>query len=129
MCGIAGVVGEQVAPELLRKMADAMVRRGPDGEGYWRADDVGFAHRRLAIIDLRERSNQPMHFAHWHLIYNGELYNYRELRPALESRGHRFSTAGDTEVLLHAWAEWGRRRSTSSMGCSRSPYGIRVTAR
>src|SRR4051794_3539888 len=107
MCGIAGVVGEQVAPELLRRMADAMVRRGPDGEGYWRADDVGFAHRRLAIIDLRERSNQPMHFAHWHLIYNGELYNYRELRSALESRGHSFSTTGDTEVLLHAWAEWG----------------------
>jgi asparagine synthase (glutamine-hydrolysing) len=107
MCGIAGVVGEQVAPELLRRMADAMVRRGPDGEGYWTADDVGFAHRRLAIIDLCERSNQPMHFAHWHLIYNGELYNYRELRSALEGRGHSFSTTGDTEVLLHAWAEWG----------------------
>jgi asparagine synthase (glutamine-hydrolysing) len=109
MCGIAGVVGEpQVAPQLLRRMADAMVSRGPDDEGYWSADDVGFAHRRLAILDLRERANQPMHFAHWHLIYNGELYNYRELRSALESRGHGFVTTGDTEVLLHAWAEWGQ---------------------
>ena len=84
-----------------------MWQRGPDGEGRWADDGLGFAHRRLAIIDLHDRSNQPMHLDRWHLVYNGEIYNYRELRDELASRGHRFQTSGDTEVLLHAWAEWG----------------------
>jgi asparagine synthase (glutamine-hydrolysing) len=110
MCGIAGVVGErEVDPARLRRMADAMRHRGPDGEGYWSGPGVAFAHRRLAILDLHERSNQPMHHARWHLIYNGEIYNYRELRSELEGRGHRFRTSGDTEVLLHAWAQWGEQ--------------------
>ena len=110
MCGIAGVAGErEVDPALLRRMADAMRHRGPDGEGYWSGPGVAFAHRRLAILDLHERSNQPMHHAHWHLIYNGEIYNYRELRSELEGHGHAFRTSGDTEVLLHAWAQWGEQ--------------------
>jgi asparagine synthase (glutamine-hydrolysing) len=110
MCGIAGAVGQQqVDPTPVRRMADAMWHRGPDGAGHWSEPGVAFAHRRLAIIDLLPRSNQPMHFAHWHLIYNGEIYNYRELREQLEAHGHRFETTGDSEVLLHAWAEWGER--------------------
>ena len=83
-----------------------MAKRGPDGQGIWKDDVVGFAFRRLAIIDLHERSNQPMHFGPLHLIFNGEIYNYRELREELRDVGHRFETEGDTEVLLHAWAQW-----------------------
>jgi asparagine synthase (glutamine-hydrolysing) len=90
-------------------MGSAMVHRGPDAEGTWRDELAGFAFRRLAVIDLDERSNQPLHFGALHLIFNGEVYNYIELREDLQNRGHRFSTAGDGEVLLHAWAEWGER--------------------
>jgi asparagine synthase (glutamine-hydrolysing) len=108
MCGIGGVVGEpHVEPALLRRMAAAMAQRGPDGEGCWSGPDVGFAHRRLAIIDLDARSDQPMHLGDLHLTFNGEIYNYLELRADLEARGHRFRTQGDAEVLLHGWAEWG----------------------
>jgi asparagine synthase (glutamine-hydrolysing) len=110
MCGIAGAVGQQQTDvAVVRRMADAMRHRGPDGAGQWSDTGVAFAHRRLAILDLHPRSDQPMHFAHWHLVYNGEIYNYRELREQLEGHGHRFETTGDTEVLLHAWAEWGEQ--------------------
>jgi asparagine synthase (glutamine-hydrolysing) len=110
MCGIAGVVGErEVDATLLRSMADAMRRRGPDGEGYWSCPGAAFAHRRLAILDLHERANQPMHYQGRHLVYNGEIYNYRELRAELERHGHSFRTSGDTEVMLHAWTEWGEQ--------------------
>ena len=88
-------------------MALAMAKRGPDGQGVWKDDVVGLAFRRLAIIDLHERSNQPMHLGPLHLIFNGEIYNYRELREELRESGHTFETEGDTEVLLHAWAQWG----------------------
>jgi asparagine synthase (glutamine-hydrolysing) len=108
MCGIAGVAGDRPLDHvLLRGMADAMRDRGPDGEGYWTAPGIAFAHRRLAVIDLHARAAQPMHFERWHLVYNGEIYNYRELRSELEGHGHAFETASDTEVLLHSWAEWG----------------------
>lgn len=88
-------------------MADAMVSRGPDGEGIWDDGEAGLAFRRLAIIDLHERSNQPLHLGDLHLVFNGEIYNYLELREELRRLGHRFVTQGDGEVLLHAWAEWG----------------------
>ena len=88
-------------------MAATMVQRGPDGGGTWSDDAAGLAFRRLAIIDLHERSGQPMHLGPLHLVFNGEIYNYRELRERLRSAGHQFVTAGDGEVLLHAWAEWG----------------------
>jgi asparagine synthase (glutamine-hydrolysing) len=88
-------------------MAATMAHRGPDGQGTWRDDTVGLAFRRLAIIDLHERANQPMHFERWHLVFNGEIYNYIELRRELARLGHRFVTEGDAEVLLHAWAQWG----------------------
>jgi asparagine synthase (glutamine-hydrolysing) len=108
MCGIAGTAGG--APpdsSLLEAMAATMVKRGPDGEGAWHDDSVGLAFRRLAVIDLHERSGQPMHFGPLHLVFNGEIYNYRELRAECRRRGHVFRTEGDAEVLLHAWAEWG----------------------
>ena len=108
MCGIAGLAGG-APPEraLLERMAATMENRGPDGEGIWADETAGLAFRRLAIIDLHERSNQPLHLGPLHLVFNGEIYNYRELRDELRALGHEFETEGDGEVLLHAWAEWG----------------------
>jgi asparagine synthase (glutamine-hydrolysing) len=107
MCGIAGVVAApRPDDDLLSRMAQEMVHRGPDSQGIWRDETAGLAFRRLAIIDLDERSNQPMHLGQWHLVFNGEIYNYRELRTELQNLGHAFETEGDSEVLLHAWAEW-----------------------
>src|SRR3954471_6235809 len=88
-------------------MAVAMAHRGPDGQATWRDDDAGLAFRRLAIIDLDERSMQPLHLGALHLVFNGEIYNYRELRESLRQVGRTFQTEGDAEVLLHAWDEWG----------------------
>jgi asparagine synthase (glutamine-hydrolysing) len=90
-------------------MAAVMVHRGPDGKGVWHDADVGLSFRRLAVIDLDERSSQPMHLGELHLVFNGEIYNYVELRNELRAIGHGFVTEGDAEVLLHAWAEWGER--------------------
>src|SRR5262249_3826211 len=106
VCGIAGTAGERPDPRLLERMALTMQKRGPDGQGIWHDEVVGLASRRLAIIDLHERSNQPLHLGSLHLVFNGELYNYRELRKELEELGHAFETEGDGEVLLHAWSEW-----------------------
>jgi len=88
-------------------MAATMASRGPDGQGTWWDEIAGLAFRRLAIIDLHARSNQPMHLEHLHLVFNGEIYNYRELRSELVSLGRTFQTEGDAEVLLNAWATWG----------------------
>jgi asparagine synthase (glutamine-hydrolysing) len=90
-------------------MAATMAHRGPDGKGSWRDGEAGLSFRRLAIIDLDPRSNQPLHLGPLHLVFNGEIYNYLELRAELAALGHAFQTEGDSEVLLHAWAEWGRR--------------------
>jgi asparagine synthase (glutamine-hydrolysing) len=83
-----------------------MIHRGPDSTGTWNDSSAGLAATRLAVIDLDKRSNQPLHRGPWHLVFNGEIYNYRELRDELRRAGHRFETEGDGEVLLHAWAEW-----------------------
>jgi asparagine synthase (glutamine-hydrolysing) len=107
MCGIAGIAGGPPDRQVLLRMAATMENRGPDGEGIWFDEFVGFAFRRLAIIDLHERSNQPMHLGSLHLVFNGEIYNYRELRDELRGLGHAFETEGDAEVLLHAFTEWG----------------------
>jgi asparagine synthase (glutamine-hydrolysing) len=106
MCGIAGIVGARPDHSLLVTMAEQMAHRGPDSQGVWSDGTAGLAIRRLAIIDLDHRSNQPLHLGPWHLVFNGEIYNYRELRIELESLGHTFVTEGDGEVLLHAWAAW-----------------------
>src|SRR5256885_11555443 len=87
-------------------MAERMVKRGPDGRGVWTDERAGLAATRLAIIDLHERSNQPLHLGPLHLAFNGEIYNYRELKEELAGLGHSFETEGDAEVLLHAWSEW-----------------------
>ena len=112
MCGIAGIInlnGEPVSPVVLKRMTDAIAHRGPDGEGQWIEGDVGLGHRRLAIIDLSPAGRQPMISAdhRYVLSYNGEIYNYRELRTELEAEGYWFRSESDSEVVLYALAHWG----------------------
>jgi asparagine synthase (glutamine-hydrolysing) len=112
MCGIVGVfhhvTTKPVDPARIGAMIAAMPHRGPDGEGVWTAPGVGFGHRRLSIIDL-EGSPQPMSDGELTVTYNGEIYNFVELRAELTALGALFVTQGDTEVLLHGWRAWGVR--------------------
>jgi asparagine synthase (glutamine-hydrolysing) len=112
MCGIAGQYcfkGQGPDRELLARMSDRLVHRGPDGAGTEIRGCTGLVHRRLAIIDLSDGGLQPMTNEDktlW-LVYNGEIYNYVELRGELIKKGHRFHSQSDTEVILHAYEEWG----------------------
>jgi asparagine synthase (glutamine-hydrolysing) len=112
VCGFAGVCnlrGEPVADSLLRRMTDVIAHRGPDGEGHYTDGPVGLGHRRLAIIDLSEAGHQPManETGDVILVYNGEIFNFQALRVQLEALGHRFHSRTDTEVVVHAYEEWG----------------------
>lgn len=112
MCGIAGSFGSDVPdPDRIRGTLALMRHRGPDAEGTWTGmvgrNNVTLLHSRLSIIDLDPRANQPFVDGGNVLVYNGELYNYLELRTDLEARGHAFRTRSDTEVLHRAWCEWG----------------------
>lgn len=112
MCGIAGLIhfnGDGVSPVVLQRMTDAIAHRGPDGEGHWIEGGVGLGHRRLAIIDLSPLGHQPMISAdrRYAFSYNGEIYNFRELRVELEAAGYSFRSKTDTEVVLYALAHWG----------------------
>ena len=110
MCGIVGILDIASSPErsLLEKMCRIMTHRGPDGEGYYFNRQVALGHRRLSIIDL-EGGKQPMSNEDgtvW-VTYNGEIYNFPELRKELMDRGHRFKTGSDTETIIHAYEEYG----------------------
>ena len=110
MCGICGELrfdGKAVAEGLIERMLPALERRGPDDAGRWAEGPVAFGHRRLSIIDLSPRSHQPMVDAELSLVFNGAIYNYRELRAQLQNKGHVFVSGGDTEVILKAYREWG----------------------
>ena len=112
MCGIAGILhldGAAASPSVLKKMTDIIAHRGPDGEGQWVEENVGIGHRRLAIIDLSAAGHQPMISPdhRYVLSYNGEIYNFKELRIELEAAGYWFRSQTDSEVVLHAFAEWG----------------------
>lgn len=112
MCGIAGFIDfkKTTSEEILAKMTCAVSHRGPDGQGVFFKEInnavIGLGHRRLSIIDLSASANQPMHYNGLHIIFNGEIYNYNEIRDRLIEKGHQFSTHSDTEVILHAWEEW-----------------------
>jgi len=122
MCGIAGILSSNsvlVSREQLLKMTNALSHRGPDGEGHWVNTDgqVGFDHRRLAIIDLTSDAAQPMHLMpgvcpsanreeRYTITYNGEIYNYIEIKSALQKKGYRFQSQSDTEVVLAAYDYW-----------------------
>ena len=114
MCGIGGILdisGAAVSVGNLRTLGNALAHRGPDGEGIWISDNAttGLVHRRLAILDTSQRGYQPMLTAdgRYVAVFNGEIYNFLELRSELERLGHRFVSESDTEVLLAAWREWG----------------------
>src|SRR5205085_2337741 len=107
MCGICGIVGDT---SRLAAMSATLVHRGPDSDGSFVDGEIGLAARRLSIIDL-ETGDQPIanEDGTVTVVQNGEIYNYEELRRELERAGHRFSTHGDTEVLVHAYEQWGER--------------------
>lgn len=114
MCGIAGIYDPNapVAPRTLDRFTNALAHRGPDGQGTLLDNPVGLGHRRLAILDLSEAGSNPMRYespdnrTFW-ITFNGEVYNFLELRAELEALGHRFFTSTDTEVILAAYAQWG----------------------
>jgi asparagine synthase (glutamine-hydrolysing) len=144
MCGMCGIVHFGAPPETgeVEAMATELDHRGPDGRGSFAGPGVVFAFRRLAIIDLSEAGAQPFgsENGRLQLMHNGEIYNYRELRRELESRGHRFRSSTDTEVILHAYREWGERcverfngmwafalwdQERQRLFCSRDRFGVK----
>lgn len=145
MCGIAGVLnlnGDAASPVILKKMTDAIAHRGPDGEGHYIDGSLGLGHRRLAIIDLSEAGRQPMATENGRYIiaYNGEIYNFKELRTELQALGYRFHSQTDSEVALKALAHWGKEalsrfngmfafslwdKQTKELLLARDRYGIK----
>ena len=149
MCGIAGAFAfdhdrNAIDPAVVQRLNDLQRRRGPDGAGLWASDDnrVVLAHRRLAIIDTGEGGVQPMAdvTGRWRITFNGEIYNYAALKAELEGLGHVFRTQSDTEVLIHAIAQWGEGALLKLRGMfafalwdsrerelwlARDPYGIK----
>ncbi len=113
MCGIAGIISplaSDVNMDVLQRMSEALIHRGPDGQGCWFNEDntVAFAHRRLAVNDLSFKANQPMHYLNrYTIVFNGELYNYIELKQDLLKLGYRFNNEGDTEVIIACYDCYG----------------------
>ena len=107
MCGIAGILSvnkNKVQQTSLQAMANALAHRGPNGEGFYINENIGLAHRRLAIIDLSNAGMQPMHYANrYTIVHNGEIYNYIELKKTLQQKGYTFTSNSDTEVILAAY--------------------------
>lgn len=144
MCGISGIIdkkNEHISRLELEKMTDVIKHRGPDGFGYFYDNSLGLGHRRLAILDLSESGEQPMTRSdRWTIVYNGEVYNYLELREELMQQGFSFSSETDTEVILAAYAFWGEECVNKFNGmwafaiydhveqtlfCSRDRFGIK----
>jgi len=144
MCGIAGCYQQADGAKLADVMSNRIAHRGPDAAGAWSHENervaAQFAHRRLSIIDLSAAADQPLSKSGLTIVYNGELYNYRELRTELMARGTPFSTESDTEVVLEAWRAWGPRalrrfrgmfafalldEATGDMFLARDPLGIK----
>ena len=113
MCGIAGVISFNSKTEraVLNAMIKTLNHRGPDNQGIIQkiigSVNIGLAHARLSIIDLSMSASQPMTYKHFTIVYNGEIYNYKRIKTVLEKLGHKFCTNSDTEVILHAFEEWG----------------------
>jgi asparagine synthase (glutamine-hydrolysing) len=149
MCGILGIYGTDLSPDVDQRLAaglEALHHRGPDDRGLESFAVAGgtlvLGHTRLSIIDLSAGGHQPMNSAdrRYHIVFNGEIYNYRELRKALQQLGHRFRTECDTEVLLASWAQWGLDclhrlrgmfafaifdRESHTLTCVRDAFGIK----
>ncbi|MBK9192774.1 MAG: hypothetical protein IPM77_15470 [Crocinitomicaceae bacterium] len=144
MCGVSGIINKDkspVQPDLIRSMNDLIIHRGPDGEGFYFGQNFAFGHRRLAIIDLSENGHQPMFYGNDLIItFNGEIYNYIELREELKLLGQEFMTESDTEVILAAYNQWGNScvsrfngmwafaiydRKNETIFCSRDRFGVK----
>ena len=113
MCGIVGKISfnnKPVSENELKKMADSIIHRGPDGHGYWinKNKNIGFGHRRLSILDLSFKGSQPMHYQNCTITYNGEIYNYLEIKSELIRKGYVFFSESDTEVILASYKEYGK---------------------
>ena len=142
MCGIVGFVGARAdMQEILQQMTDLIAHRGPDGEGHYIDGPVALGHRRLSIIDL-EGGRQPMYNEDGSLavVFNGEIYNFQELREELLAAGHTFVSRCDTEVLVHGYEQWGHDmlkrlrgmftvalwdKTTQTLFCARDHFGIK----
>lgn len=140
MCGIVGFTAIQNSnKDILKRMLNRIKHRGPDGEGIWLDDYVSLGHRRLSIIDM-SGGHQPMISDHLIVIFNGEIYNYLELKKTLENKGHVFITHSDTEVLLHGYKEYGYElvdhlrgmfafviydKDSHELYCARDHFGIK----
>ncbi len=144
MCGISGIIDKRNRPveaAAIERMTDLVAHRGPDGFGYYYGDNFALGHRRLAILDLTQAGKQPMAFAEKYVVvYNGEIYNYVELKEELIRKGYCFSTRTDTEVLLAAYDKWGADcvahfngmwafalydRERNLLFCSRDRFGVK----
>lgn len=145
MCGIVGIYSQKnqnVSEDLLRKMADIIAYRGPDDEGYYIDGSLGLGHRRLSVIDLSNAGHQPMvnEKADVVISYNGEIYNFKEIRSELESTGTHFNSQTDTEVVLESYIKWGEAcvnrfngmfafsiydRSNKKLFLARDRYGVK----
>ena len=144
MCGISGKINKNnssVSEKEIRSMNDLIIHRGPDSEGYFYGENFAFGHRRLSIIDLSPDGAQPMDYlGKYKIIYNGEVYNYIELKEDLKKLGYKFNSSSDTEVILAAYAEWGSdcvKRFNGMWGfaifdsvkniifCSRDRFGVK----
>lgn len=143
MCGIFGIVlpsGEKPDHSLVQKATDTLRHRGPDSGGYFFSDNLALGNRRLSILDLSAQGKQPMSYQNLTITYNGELYNYLELKAELQQKGHRFQTKTDTEVVLAAYQEWGSDalqrfngmwafaiydQTTQQIFCARDRFGIK----
>lgn len=108
MCGIFGHVG-YIPQQLAQLCTDTLAHRGPDGRGLWHTPEITLGHRRLSILDLSDNAKQPMSYAdgRYHITFNGEIYNFLEIRAELESKGYHFHSQSDTEVVLAAFTAWG----------------------
>ena len=144
MCGISVVIKKDdslLLPSIIEEMNLKIAHRGPDGDGVWVDEDLGLGHRRLSILDLSEEGAQPMHYMQRYvMVFNGEIYNYIELKKELIELGYSFSTKTDTEVILAAYHEWGEAsverfsgmfsialydKKNKKLFCSRDRFGIK----
>ena len=142
MCGIVGFIDkEKNKDKIIKKMADRIIHRGPDGEGYYTDINVALGHRRLSIIDINA-GKQPMYNEDENIVivFNGEIYNYKALMNELKKKKHKFTTKCDTEVLVHGYEEWGSDlpnklrgmfafaiwdKKNETLFCARDHFGIK----
>ena len=142
MCGIFGIIDKKnkIKASELQKAINTVHHRGPDGEGFYIKNNIGFAHKRLSIFDLSEKGAQPMHYDDLVIVFNGAIYNFVELKEELVNYGYKFNTKTDTEVILAAYDKWGEKcvrhfngmwafaihdTKNNLIFCSRDRYGIK----